>query len=291
MWPRHVEFDPRKKHSLRDLSGRFFPLRAVSVLALHFYVSTCPLLHGCLVTNLQSLHHRPCTSSVTPVAFLNATTALSLKTVRRSRVKSFLEAIKLGVPSAWSSLRSYGRIEVSFIESNRLLKFGSKLTSLSDSSPPSSSISSTASRVSDSSSISTTGALSLPFFLFDEAASPVFSMLLVFCFFLVLRGATSSASSASSASFSSRSFPPPLSPVSSACRFVPFEVPGFDFDCLFDCVFGAGFVMRDEVPRAISNVRIQYFCFNYLVFNLSRYLARTPSATCCRLVFYIVYVL
>ena len=112
MWPQHVEFDPRKKHSLKVLFMCFFSSRFFSVSALNCQVRFC--LYILIVTYLQCMHHRPCRVLIAPVfSFLNPTWILSEKIIRRSRVASFFVMILLGTPSAWYSLRSCGYNQVS----------------------------------------------------------------------------------------------------------------------------------------------------------------------------------
>jgi hypothetical protein len=55
MWPRHVEFEPRRKHALSDLVGRPFLLSTLSVSALDCHVSN----HCSVCSNYSLAKHTP----------------------------------------------------------------------------------------------------------------------------------------------------------------------------------------------------------------------------------------
>jgi hypothetical protein len=64
MWPRHVLFDPSRKHALNFLFGRIPFLIVFSVSSLHCQVSF--FFEQCVMrTHLQILHHRPSSAFVT----------------------------------------------------------------------------------------------------------------------------------------------------------------------------------------------------------------------------------
>lgn len=108
MWPRHVEFNPCRKHPLSVLFVCTPSSIAFSVFFLRFQVSNQPLFPPSDAYSLAKLAPLTIQHLNFPVfGFLNATSILSEKIVRRSCIKSFLTVTVLGAPSAWCQFRSF----------------------------------------------------------------------------------------------------------------------------------------------------------------------------------------